>query len=59
MDFVRKYELRDGISRPQHIDSVVQTRIVGPVQISINFGSYTLAPDDDGADAAAGAGDDQ
>ena len=59
MDFVRSYELRDGISRPQHIDSVVRTRIVGPVQISINFDNYTLAPDDDGADAAAGGGDDQ
>jgi hypothetical protein len=59
MDFVRKYELRDGVSRPQHIESVVQTRIVGPVLISINFDNYTLAPDDDGADATAGGGDNQ
>ena len=59
MDFVRKYELQDGVSRPQHIDSVVQTRIVGPVRLSINFDNYTLAPDDDGADATAGGGDNQ
>jgi hypothetical protein len=59
MDFVRKYQLKDGVSRPQHIESVVQTRIVGPVQISINFDNYTLAPDDDGASAAAGDGDNQ
>jgi hypothetical protein len=58
MDFVRTYDLRDGVSRPQHIESVVQTRIVGPVLISINFNNYTLAPDDDGANAASG-GDDQ
>ena len=56
MDFVRQYELHDGISRPQHIDSVVQTHIVGPVQLSINFDNYTLAPDDDSGDAAAGGG---
>lgn len=59
MDFVRKYEVRDGVSWPQHIDSIVQTHIVGPVQLSINFDNYTRAPDDDGADAAAGGGDDQ
>jgi hypothetical protein len=59
MDFVRTYELHDGVSRPQHIDSIVQTHIVGPVQLSINFDNYTLAPDDDSADAAAGGGDDQ
>jgi hypothetical protein len=59
MDFVRMYELRDGVSRPRHIESIVQTHIVGPVQISINFDNYTLAPDDEGADAAAGGGDDQ
>jgi hypothetical protein len=56
MDFVRKYEIHDGVSRPQHIDSIVQTRIVGPVQLSINFDNYTLAPDDDNADATAGGG---
>ena len=56
MDFVRLYALHNGISRPQHIDSIVQTRIVGPVQLSINFDNYTLAPDDDSSDAAAGGG---
>jgi len=59
MDFVRQYELRDGVSRPRHIDSVVQTRIVGPVQISINFDNYTIVPDDEAADAAGGGGDDE
>lgn len=58
MDFVRMYELRDGVSRPRHVESTVQTRIVGPVEISINFDNYTFAPDDD-ADAAAGGGEEQ
>jgi len=58
MEFVRTYSLQDGVSRPQHIDSVVQTRIVGPVQLSINFDNYTLAPDDESEETAAG-GDSQ
>ena len=59
MEFVRIYELHDGISRPLHIDSVVQTRIVGPVELSINFNNYTLAPDDDATTATSSGGDDQ
>jgi hypothetical protein len=59
MDFVRTYQLHDGVSRPDHIESIVQTHIVGPVQISINFNNYTLAPDNDDADAAAGGAGDQ
>lgn len=59
VEFVRTYQLQDGVSRPQHIDSVVQTRIVGPVQLSINFTNYTLAPEDDGADTTSGGADNQ
>ena len=55
MEFVRTYDMQDGVSRPQHIDSVVQTRIVGPVELSINFNNYTRAPDDESEVPAAGA----
>ena len=58
MEFVRTYNLQDGISRPQRIDSVVKTRIVGPVEISINFNNYTQAPDDE-SEAPAAGGDSQ
>jgi hypothetical protein len=58
MEFVRTYDIQDGVSRPLHIDSVVQTRIVGPVELSINFDNYTRAPDDESEEPAAG-GDSQ
>ena len=58
MEFVRTYIMQDGISRPRHIDSVVKTRIVGPVELSINFDNYTRAPDDESAGPAVG-GDSQ
>jgi len=58
MEFVRTYDIQDGVSRPLHIDSVVQTRIVGPVELSINFNNYTRAPDDESEEPAAG-GDSQ
>jgi len=58
MEFVRTYDLQDGVSRPQHIDSVVQTRIVGPVELSINFNNYVRAPDDE-TEAPAAGGDSQ
>ena len=58
MEFVRTYNIQDGVSRPLHIDSVVQTRIVGPVELSINFNNFTRAPDDESEEPAAG-GDSQ
>lgn len=37
VEFVRDYEIRDGVSVPKHIQSVVDTRLVGPAEININF----------------------
>jgi hypothetical protein len=56
MDFVRTYDIQNGIAVPQHIDSVVKTRIVGPVEFSINF-LNTGAPDEQvpASEASAGA----
>jgi hypothetical protein len=52
-DFVRTYNIQNGVAVPQHIDSVIKTRIVGPVEISINFNKP--APLDEAeADAAEG-----
>lgn len=36
-DFVRTYKIDNGVAFPNHIDSVIKTRVVGPVEISINF----------------------
>jgi hypothetical protein len=37
VEFARAYALRDGVSVPQHIDSTIETRIVGKAQIAIDF----------------------
>jgi hypothetical protein len=37
IEFVRDYEIKDGIAFPRHIQSTVDTRFWGPAQININF----------------------
>jgi hypothetical protein len=49
--FTRKYEIRDGVSVPLQVQSVVDTRIVGKAEISIAFSNYSL---DDDKRAVAG-----
>jgi len=56
-EFVRTYKIEDGVAIPQHIDSVIKTRIVGPVELSINF--EKAAPEDETASAEAGDGGDE
>jgi hypothetical protein len=46
IEFVRDYEIRDGVAYPRHIESMVQTRLVGSAELSI---SYTNIAKDDGA----------
>lgn len=42
VEFVRKYEIRDGIPVPMHIQSRVDTRLVGPAELRINFTNFSL-----------------
>ncbi len=49
VEFVRVYEIRDGISIPRHIESVIDTRLVGPAQLSINFSNFSRDEDDQAA----------
>jgi hypothetical protein len=42
VEFVRKYEIRDGIPVPLQIQSVVQTRLVGPAELTIDFTNFSL-----------------
>ena len=53
--FVRDYEIRNGVAFPSHIQSTVDTRIVGRAELEINFSNFTR---EDSADdeAAADAG---
>ena len=45
IQFVRQYEIRDGLSVPRQVQSVVDTRIVGKAEITIAFSNYSI--DDD------------
>ena len=53
MEFTRVYEVRNGISIPQRLESQVNTRFFGPVQLSINFTHFAKDPDSETASAAS------
>lgn len=54
--FVRKYDIRDGISVPSQVQSVVDTRLVGKAELTIAFSNFSL---DDEKRSAAGEVEDQ
>ena len=43
--FVRDYELRDGVAFPVHIQSTVDTRIVGRAELEIKFSNFSREDD--------------
>ena len=54
--FVRDYQIRDGIAFPSHIQSTVDTRIVGRAELEINFSNFSRedsADDEATVDAAS------
>ena len=54
--FVRDYEIRNGIAFPRHIQSTVDTRIVGRAELEINFSNFTRednADDEPAVDAGS------
>jgi hypothetical protein len=42
--FVRKYEIRNGISVPLQVQSVVDTRLVGKAELTIDFTNFSIDP---------------
>ena len=42
IEFVRTYEIHDGISIPRRIHSVVDTRLVGKAEMTIDFSNVSL-----------------
>ena len=42
IEFVREYEIRDGISVPRRIHSIVETRLVGKAELTVNFRNILL-----------------
>ncbi len=54
VEFVRDYEIQDGVAIPKHIESKVDTRIVGRADISIDFTNLKkLDPDEPVEEARA------
>lgn len=43
IEFVREYEIQDGISVPRQVRTIVDTRLVGPAELTINFRNVSLA----------------
>ncbi len=42
VQFVRTYEIRDGISVPRQVQSVVETRLVGKAELTIDFSDFSI-----------------
>jgi hypothetical protein len=64
MQFVRDYELQNGVSVPQRTESRVETRFFGQVELNINYLTFSKDTAQAGADDAdavvdTGAGDQQ
>jgi hypothetical protein len=45
VDFVREYDIRDGVAIPKRIESIVDTRLVGVAELRIYFHNVALAGD--------------
>jgi len=42
--FIRKYEIHDGISLPKQVLSIVDTRLVGKAELTIDFTKFEIEP---------------
>ena len=47
MEFVREYELQNGVSMPQRLQSKAEVRFFGPVELNINFLRFSKEEQDD------------
>ncbi len=43
IDFVREYDIEDGLAIPRQIESTVETRLVGRAELTIRFHDFALA----------------
>jgi hypothetical protein len=62
IEFVRDYELRDGVAIPSRIRTTVETRVIGKAQLLIHFTNFAkddeadAVSSDDASDTSAAAG---
>jgi hypothetical protein len=53
VDFVRKYDIRNGVSVPLQVKSVVDTRLIGTAELTIDYSNFSVPalPRDGAGDA--------
>ena len=56
MEFVRVYDLQDGISIPERVESTVDTRLFGKVELNIHFTHFCKEPEAAESTVASDAG---
>ena len=54
VDFIRDYEIRDGIAFPRHLESTIQTRLVGMAKLDVRFRDFAKADADQASAQPAG-----
>ena len=54
VEFVRDYEIQNGIAFPKHIQSKIDTRLVGRAELNINFTNYQRVAAEPAVAATAG-----
>jgi hypothetical protein len=54
VEFVRKYDIQDGISVPRQVKSTVDTRLVGKAELTIDYSHYTVSAAPRGTTGEAG-----
>lgn len=52
VEFERAYQIQNGLAVPEHMNSSIDTRLVGRVELNVTYSNFTLADagDDQGAD---------
>ena len=55
IEFVREYEIREGLAVPHSVDSVVDTRLVGKAELRVRFQNFSL-PESPAVSMVAGSG---
>jgi len=54
VEFVRKYDIQDGVSVPRQVKSIVDTRLAGKAELTIDYSHYTVAAAQPGTLGEAG-----
>ncbi len=47
MEFVREYEILNGVAVPKRIQSMAKTRVVGRAELTVDFNNYSWSDEDD------------